>query len=171
MKSSVRIIWKYSVFFLVTGWLTQATAITIRDDVFIANGGSKADIKGTIARAMEPLRLNSYSSQYLSVVDLGGCTGTWLGDSTDNKSVFVLTARHCIGYLLGISPNRIYTVIDWNLRKIAEGKNLYYLPPGSQNNNYMRDDIAILKIPKIADILDHNGRRIEKPIIYDLSDK
>ncbi|WP_338509277.1 hypothetical protein [Burkholderia gladioli] len=157
--------------------LSQAQAIVISDDVVTANGGNLKDIPGTIATALEPQRVQSYAPQFLSAGHLdtpgGACTATWLGDSADGKSVFLLTAAHCTEGTQQTGKGN-FKFTDWKERTIASGQGSYTTGPYRFSNTPgfggASTDIALIQLPKIADILDQNGNKVARPVLYDLSD-
>lgn len=158
--------------------LPQVNAIIISDDVFQANGGDLKDIPGTIARAMEPLRLASLQPQFFSVgrIVFGGgasCTATWLGDAADGKSVYVLTAAHCTEGKQEKGKQH-FEFIDYSGGVTAAGEGTYHLSPyrfdAQMRISSAGTDIALIQLPKIADICDPRGGKIAQPILYDGND-
>lgn len=155
----------------------QAQSIIISDDVFQANGGDLKNISGTIAKAMGPLWARSLERQFLSVGQLqsGGelCTATWLGDAADGKSVYFLTAAHCTEGTEQKGKGH-FRFIDYAGGTTAAGEGTYITspyryshPPGFGSTS---TDIALVKLPKIADICDFQGMKIPQPVLFDLSD-
>jgi hypothetical protein len=155
---------------------SSAYAVVISDDVFTRNGGNLGNIPGTIAKAMEPQRQDSFSPQFLAVGRISsGCTATWIGDSPDKKSSFFITAAHCVEMM---NPTNFWaTFTDWAGRDVtpSDGTGSYVLgpyrnpiPPGMGGAS---SDIAVVTLPKTADILDAKGLPIAPPILYDGSDE
>lgn len=149
----------------------NAHAIVVSDNVFLANGGDLQNVRGTIAVAMEPHRRKSFEPQFLAVGDIGGCTATWIGDSRDRQWSFILTAAHCLG-AVGVPSGPITKSFgDWIGRTVAKGRGTYHITelrfPIQNGHGGASTDIAVLKLPKRADILDHAGNRVPRPTLYD----
>lgn len=157
--------------------MPHANAIIISDDVFKSNGGNLKDIPGTIAKAMEPLRMASLQPQFFSVgrIVTGGvaCTATWIGDAADSKSVYVLTAAHCTDGKQQKGMQH-FEFIDYSGGVTAAGEGTYNISPyrfdKKMTISSAGTDIALIKLPKIADICDSLMVKIPQPIIYDGED-
>lgn len=165
------------VSFALTCLIPQAHSVIISDDVFMENGGDLKNIPGTIAKAMEPLRQKSYDTQFQSVgiLDTGGvlCTATWIGDAEDSNSVFLLTAAHCTEGTQQKGTAK-YKFTDFSGGVTAAGEGIYVTSPYRFSHTPgfggASTDIALIKLPKIADICDASGKKIPQPVLYDLSD-
>lgn len=159
---------------VLLGGAPPVNALIINDDDFVANGGNLSNIRGTIAKAMDPYRLASYMPPFLPVGRLvlpgGLCTGTWLGNSHDGYYTYVLTAAHCVGreYHQGkpLSGSLKALFIDWNKRLIGQNGTVY-VPVARNQESYgnASTDIAILKMNRKGDILDAEGQAVIKPSI------
>ncbi|HZZ13131.1 MAG TPA: trypsin-like serine protease [Paraburkholderia sp.] len=147
-----------------------AHAVIISDDLFTKNGGNLADLAGTLGIGMEPQRQASYAAQFLSVGHMNNCTSTWIGDTPDGKSSYVLTAAHCVEGAGATAPITT-TFTDWAGRVVASGQGQYVLGPYRTNIpaglGRMSTDIAVVRLPKTATILDQAGAAIPPPILYD----
>jgi hypothetical protein len=156
---------------------SSAHALTISDDVFIRNGGNLANIPATITTAMGPLRQASLASQFLSVGDFGDCTATWLGDTPNGESSVFLTAAHCAEDEPVKKKKGPFsrTFSDWSGRIAASGTGSYVLGPYRksipQGMGGASTDIAIVTLPKKANILDQTGAAVPQPVIYDGNDE
>ena len=152
---------------------SSAHALVISDDVFTRNGGSLANIAGTITNAMEPLRQASVEPQFLAVGDVGGCTATWIGDTPDGASSVFLTAAHCEENNPGGKVTANF--VDWAGRVVASGTGPYVLGPYRQpipkGMGGGSTDIAVFTLPKKANILDRAGAPVPQPVIYDGADE
>lgn len=157
----------------------NANAIVISEDKFQSHGGDLNDVNGTIMKAMEPQVERSKEIQFLAsgmlVPDGGGVgSGTWIGDSKDGKSMFVLTCGHCTASDES-EGGGVFTFTDWSGKVVAKGESNFNITPYRKNKpdglGGASTDIAIVQIPKLSDILDKDGNKISKPIIYDYSDK
>ena len=173
-----------SLFILTLSVIPSVNAIIISDDVFMRNGGDLNNIEGTILKAMEPQRQESYKPQFLAVGffqhESGSCTATWLGNTADGNSAVFLTAAHCLGASTKKGGKRPVgtlsgTFNDWSRKTIASGKGTYVTDPdywfdqkpGSYNT---ATDIAIVTLPRVVghpQILDHEGKAIPQTVVYD----
>jgi hypothetical protein len=157
----------------LTCFASSAYALIISDDVFTKNGGNLANIPGTIATAMEPLRRASYSAQFMAVGRISGCTATWLGDTPNGASSVLLTAAHCVEGSGGGVINQTFS--DWKERTIASGVGTYvlgpYRSPIPSGMGGASTDIAIVTLPKKAQLVDEAGKAVPQPVIYDGDDE
>jgi hypothetical protein len=156
--------------------LTFTSAIShaqvVSEYVFTQNGGDLNNIKGTIAAANEPLRVKSYDADFNAVGHIYGCTATWLGD--DSEWVYVLAAAHCNDATKDISTTGYAFYADDNKTVIASGGTVYTVP--ERNNRPAgyggaSTDLEILKLKKVADYRDKNGKKVVKPVLYDGSEE
>lgn len=150
----------------------DSLAIVISNSTFIENGGNLSNIQTTIENAYKPLRDQSFAYQFDAVGKIYGCTATWLGDSSDSKKSYILTAAHCAEFNdPSVSTGR-YTgqFRDRHDRLIAED-GVYYLGPYRVNRpagfGGASTDIAILVLNKKADMLDDQGNKLSPPWLYD----
>ena len=152
---------------LIVPCLAHSHAVS--EYVFTKNGGDLNNIKGTIAAANASLVEKSHMPEFNSVGHISGCTATWLGD--DDEWVYILSAAHCnnaktdvadTGYIfyaddyktiIGKGPGKIYTVPERNNKPAGYG--------GAST------DLEILKLVKVADFVDSNGKKVVKPVLYD----
>ncbi|MCW3479362.1 trypsin-like serine protease [Neisseriaceae bacterium JH1-16] len=153
----------------------SAAAIVVSDSVFVANGGNVNDVPGTIAAAFEPLRQHSLSPQFLSVVDIPSCTGNWIGDSADGKWAYILTAAHCLPYNTATTGPYSGTITDWAGRTVAKGSGDFYVHPYRLNKpagfGGASTDIGLIRLPKVAAILNAQGQPLATPWLYDGSNE
>ncbi|TQV94867.1 hypothetical protein V2A60_005883 [Cordyceps javanica] len=152
--------------------LSSGSPLVIDQATFTANGGDMTDIKNSISTKNNVLRSYSYNAPWLVVGEISGCTATWLGDQ-DNWT-YILTAAHCSGYR-GEETKIKNTFKSWDGRIIASGPGTAYVPPERINKppgmGGASTDIAILKLPTKSQIVDKNGRPLQKPILNDSSDE
>lgn len=152
---------------LIVPCLAHSQAVS--EYVFTKNGGDLNNINGTIAAANASLVEKSHMPEFNSVGHISGCTATWLGD--DDEWVYILSAAHCnnaktdvadTGYIfyaddyktiIGKGPGKIYTVPERNNKPAGYG--------GAST------DLEILKLVKVADFVDSNGKKVVKPVLYD----
>lgn len=154
---------------------TSAHAVVISNKKFEQSGGNPQDIRGTIIKANEPRVLYSNSSQFQSVGHIPSCTATWLGEA--QGYTYVLTAAHCLraDKAGAVQPLKKYYYYSWDRKLIASGDGWQFLHPhrmspltgmgGSSN------DIAILKLPRVATPLDADGKPVQAPVLYDGDDE
>ena len=152
-----------------------ANAIYINEWKFLSLGGDLSNIQGSASQAFSSLISKSKDKMYDSVGLLesssGYCTATWLGQ--DDGWVYLLTAAHCF-YQGGsnISPSIKMSFYDYNNKLIASGSGFGYVPKEANNNTTSHmtraaTDIALIKLPKVADLLAADGTQPPSPIIYD----
>jgi Beta/Gamma crystallin/Trypsin len=151
---------------------TMANAVVIDEATFKKNGGDVSNVPVSIQTANEKLRSTSFSSAWLSVGRLGGCTATWLGDKDGWR--YLLTAAHCV------PSDRLVSEVSgtfhaWNNLVAADGYGRAYLPQERVNiPAHLGDastDIAIVRLPSRATMLDKAGRALEQPILNDSLDE
>ncbi|MFM0338170.1 trypsin-like serine protease [Paraburkholderia fungorum] len=82
-----------------------------------------------------------------------------------------MTAAHCVGRAKVPSGPITSSFRDWNGRLVAQGGGTYHITelrfPIQNGYGGASTDIAVLKIPKKADILDHAGSKVPQPVLYD----
>jgi len=160
--------------FLLCAAAGHAQALVIADDLFTANGGNLGNIPATIAQAMEPQREASYASQFLPVGSLGHCTATWIGDSPDLKWSYLLSAAHCLSGAPARGPYN-GSFRDWSGRIVARGQGEFVLNPNRLNRpsgmGGASTDIGLLRLPRLAAIVDQHGNPVPQPLLYDGSDE
>jgi hypothetical protein len=145
-----------------------ANAQVVSEHVFLKNGGDLNNIAGTIAAANESLREKSYDPAFNAVGHISGCTATWLGD--DAEWVYVLSAAHCNGASSDTVSTTAKFYADDDKTLIASGGTIHTVP---QRNNRpagyggASTDLEILKLKKIAEYRDKNGKKVVKPVLYD----
>lgn len=154
------------------GMWSSAGAVVIDEATFNDYGGDVTDVANSIKTHNEQLRASSYSTPWLVVGHIGGCTGTWLG----NKEgwAYVLSAAHCVDYRgTETAVNRTFTSSDG--RVVASGPGTAYVPsqriekpPGMGGAS---TDIAILKLPLRNPMHDATGDPIDRPILNDALDE
>ncbi|CAB3778873.1 trypsin-like serine protease [Pararobbsia alpina] len=159
-----------AISFLVAS--TTANAVVINEDTFRKNGGDVSNVPQGIKTANEKLRLLSYSTAWLSVGNLGGCTATWLGDKDDWS--YILTAAHCVPYQ-GTETPASAKFVAWDGSVVADGKGTVYVPKERVNRRPSlggaSTDIAIAKLPRRRVIVDKAGNPLERPILNDSFDE
>lgn len=149
-----------------------ANAQVISEHVFLKNGGDLNNITGTIVAANESLREKSYDPAFNAVGHIYGCTATWLGD--DAEWVYILSAAHCNKATADLAQTTYKFYADDDKTVIASGGTIHTVP---QRNNRpagyggASTDLEILKLKKIADYRDKNGKKIVKPVLYDGKDE
>ena len=150
----------------------NSIAVVISNSAFIKNGGNPSNIHTTIEDAYEPLRKQSFAFQFDAVGKIYGCTATWLGDSNDGRTSYILTAAHCAEYNDPSASTGRYTgqFRDRHDRLIAED-GVYYLGPYRVNRpagfGGASTDIAILALNKKANMQDDRGNMLSPPWLYD----
>ncbi|CAL8475306.1 Hemolysin-related protein [Caballeronia sp. S22] len=154
------------------GICSSAQALYIDEATFKSYGGDVSNVANSIKTHNNTLRSFSYQAPWSGVGDLGGCTGTWLGDKAGWS--YILTAAHCSGYsATETSVNRTFTAPGG--RVIASGQGTAYVPPQRvnipQGLGGASTDIAILKLPSRNPLLDAAGRPLERPILNDAMDE
>lgn len=154
------------------GTWSSAHAVVIDEATFKYYGGNTADVANSIKTHNDKLRAFSHETPWLVVGDIGGCTGTWLGDKGGWS--YVLTAAHCTNYQgAETSVNRTFTA--WDGRVIASGQGTAYVPPQRiaipPGMGGASTDIAILKLPARNPVLDATGRPVDRPILNDAPDE
>ncbi|WP_320534957.1 trypsin-like serine peptidase [Robbsia andropogonis] len=150
----------------------KASAIIISDDVFIKNGGHLDNIAGTINTAMAPMVAKSKEAQFDAVGHLGNCTATWIGDSSDKALSFILTAAHCVeGDRSKATGSISRNFTDRHGTVTAGGEGTFYLGLYRTNKpagfGGASTDIALLALPKHADIVGEDGKPVAPPVLYD----
>lgn len=161
----------------IAGWAalgmwSSADALVIDEATFKYYGGDVTDVANSIKTHNEQLRASSYSTPWLVVGHIGGCTATWLGNKGD--WTYVLSAAHCVDYRgTETAVNRTFTSSDG--RVIASGPGTAYVPsqriekpPGMGGAS---TDIAILKLPLRNPMHDATGNPIDRPILNDALDE
>ncbi|KAM3513456.1 hypothetical protein MY11210_002936 [Beauveria gryllotalpidicola] len=152
--------------------LSSGSPLVIDRVTFEFNGGDADDVENSIKTHNEVLRSHSYNAPWLVVGQIRGCTATWLGDKDD--WTYILTAAHCSDYK-GEETGIENTFRAWDGRVIASGQGTAYVPLERINKPQgMRGastDIAILKLPTKSQIVDKNGRPLERPILNDALDE
>ncbi|OAR03634.1 hypothetical protein LLEC1_00915 [Akanthomyces lecanii] len=153
--------------------LSSANPLVIDQATFKSNGGDVNDVANSIRTHNRELREYSYNTAWLVVGDITGCTATWLGDKGNYS--YVLTAAHCVDYEEEVT-NIDRTFIAWDGRVIASGPGTAYVPPERVNRppdmGGASTDVAIMKLPTRALMMDQTGRPLDRPILNDaLSEK
>lgn len=154
---------------------SSVQALFIDEATFKKNGGDLDNLNGTITKANEKLRQQSYELPWLSVGDMDGCTATWIGDEGNDWSYF-LTAAHCIKYKdMEQAPiNNTFKAPKTRLL-IAGGSGTGFVPPERikkpEGFGGASTDIGILKLPKKNQILDNKGNPLQQPILNDIEDE
>jgi len=151
---------------------SSTLAVVMSDSVFFDHGGHMNNVAGTIGLAMAPHVEKSKEAQFDAVGHLGNCTGTWIGDATDNKTSYILTAARCVeGDRTKATGTITRDFVDRTGNVAAGGKGTFYLaprridPPAGFGNT--STDLAVLALPKKRDIVDQAGARIASPMLYD----
>ncbi len=147
---------------------STASALVIDEATFAGNGGDLTNIAGTITAANDKLRNHSYAKAWLAVGTLGNCTATWIGDK-DAWSYF-LTAARCLAQTAEETPVS-NTFTAWNGTVSASGDGAAYFPRGQIEGQGPSTDIAILRLPKVAAIVDKAGIALEPPLLNNVSDE
>jgi|GEM_PF-1949129 len=153
---------------------TSAHAVAIDEATFKYYGGDTSDVANSIKTHNDTLRSFSYQSPWLTVGNIGECTGTWLGDK-DGQS-YILAAAHCVKEKKKLTEfDQKGEFMAWNGRVIASGKGTAYILPQRinipQGLGGASTDIAILKLPAKERLVDANGRPVERPILNDAQDE
>ena len=171
-------------------------AIGISDAKFMSLGGDINNINNTFMTAYAKLAEKSKEDKFLAAGALinysttefgvGGsatCTASWLGNSDPDSRgqvwSYLLTAAHCVGKTMTHNNEKpqIETEMeaefrDYNQNIIAKGRGVYIALADSfvkiPGTDYISPatDIAIVKLPKVKDILNKNGQPISPPLIY-----
>jgi hypothetical protein len=147
---------------------TISHAQVISEYVFTQNGGDLNNIKATIADANEPLRVQSYDRAFNAVGHIYGCTATWLGD--DGEWVYILAAAHCNEATKDVTNTDYIFYADDEKTVIASGGTVHTVPERNHRPagyGGASTDLEILKLKKVADYRDKNGKKVVKPVLYD----
>jgi autotransporter-associated beta strand repeat len=154
-----------------------ALAIFISEDYYRLLGGQGTDQAGyaaDILQVMRSLREASMAPQFMSVVRIPGCTGTWLGDSADGSVSYILTAAHCVergevGTYDGQVVLHRLSDGNWSAGVVASGGGTSYRPAdvADLDDSFPpARDIAILAVPKVADLTLPDGTPVARPRLY-----
>jgi hypothetical protein len=145
---------------------STASAVFISEAKFVELGGKLAEIDASFPEVTWLLRQHSLSEQFLAVGRIDGCTATWLGEQ--GPHTYLLTAAHCVSWSSGQAVANSVTFLDWRGKVIAQGKGWAFTPVrtrGEPGKWEIHDDIAVLRLPRVATPVDSRGRRLEPPTI------
>jgi hypothetical protein len=149
--------------------------IVIHKQAFIARGGDPDHLDSSLPGVLAPLRAASTQHPF-TVVGLldtaeGQCTATWLGDSSDSQTAYLLTAAHCLPALAAQQTSFEASFFDWAGRRVASGRAQGDIHPGWKNRSSdtagLASDLALVRVPKRQALLDRQGRELSAPWLYD----
>ena len=145
---------------------TNAEAVMISEAKFVELGGNRDAVERTFPAVLAQLRARSLSAQFLAVGMIDRCTATWLGEQ--GPHTYLLTAAHCVHAASGQATANRQTFRDWRGQVIAQGEGWAVKPPhrpGTRPGWYLSEDIAVLRLPRVATPVDARGRRLDSPTI------
>lgn len=144
----------------------MAQAMIINEAKFAELGGNLDAVDQTFHVVAAKLRARSLSTQFLVSGWLDGCTATWLGEEA--LHTYLLTAAHCVNPDSGQARPSRRTFLDWYGNVIASGVGWAFRPPKAPNPPEKWDyaeDIAVLRLPRLATPTDAVGRPLARPTI------
>lgn len=145
---------------------TDAHAVMISEAKFVELGGNLGAVDQTFPAVLSQLRARSLSAQFLAVGMIDRCTASWLGEQ--GAHTYLLTAAHCVDSASGQAKTIRQTFRDWRSQVIAQGEGWAFKPPrrpGSRPGWYLSEDIAVLRLPRVATPVDARGGRLVPPTI------
>ncbi|PSV93744.1 trypsin-like serine protease [Photobacterium leiognathi] len=151
-----RYIYLLTLFFSVTSF-----SIGINDSKYIELGGSlDPSVMKNVSTVLEQNASDEKFNSVGLVVANGYCSGTWLG--SDNTHSYILTAAHCLAGAQGTEFTGQYVSFKkQDGTVLAAGISTNYF----RNFTGCSNDIAVAKIPKLADPTDDEGEIIKQPLL------
>ncbi|WP_305402289.1 trypsin-like serine peptidase [Photobacterium leiognathi] len=136
-------------------------SLGINDSKYIELGGS---LDPSVANNVSAVLEQNANAEAFNAVGLvvasGYCSGTWLG--SDDTHSYILTAAHCLAGSEGTEYSGQYVTFKQQDGTIlAAGQSTNYF----QNFSDCSNDIAVAKIPKVADPVDSAGNVIPQPLV------
>lgn len=159
---------------LLLTFASHSQAIGISENKFKELGGTDPHAIDDVRTVGMKLQPRSKVPPFLVVGRLrgagGSCTANWLGES--GPHTYFITAAHCVVGASRLSPQRVQgRFSSWQGDDVllANGEGLAFMPwrPRAGDLYEDADDVAVVRLPRVATPTDAQGRALTSPILYD----